>query len=314
MHNEGPLGLALRVAAALALLAGPLHAQTVDDALMLAKRELLTGNIYAHDTWDTYWEGTLKRQNGNIGEITTSTNVWYANYGLTDRLNVLGTVPYVWTKASQGVLHGSQGFQDVALSAKYRVFEASRSGVGTLRGFAVGSAGVPMTNYNNELLPLSIGTRSKQVSARGTLNYQSEPGWFVNGTAAYNWRADAQLDRPYFYTNDEFVMSDTVDMPNTTDYMMSGGMMTRRLMVAGFYSQMVTLGGGDIRRQDMPFLSNRMNTSRAGAMGMVPMPFHPSLQVQFAFARTLTGRNVGQSTTMTLGLLYRFNRRVTTTS
>ena len=62
--------------------------------------------------------------------ITTSTNVWYANYGLTDRLNVLGTVPYVWTTASQGVLHGSQGFQDVALSAKYRVFQASRSGLG----------------------------------------------------------------------------------------------------------------------------------------------------------------------------------------
>ena len=110
MRKEVSLGQALRVAATLALLAAPLHAQTVDDALMLAKRELLTGNVYAHDTWDTYWEGTLKRQNGNIGEITTNTNVWYANYGLTDRLNVLGTVPYVWTRASQGVLHGSQGF------------------------------------------------------------------------------------------------------------------------------------------------------------------------------------------------------------
>ena len=312
MYIEWSFARALRVAAALAVLAGPLHAQTIDDGLMLAKRELLTGNVFTHDTWDTYWEGTLKRQNGNIGEIRTRTNVWYANYGVSDRFNVIGFVPYVWTRPSQGVLHGSQGFQDLALAAKYRVFEASRSGFGTLRGFAVGSAGIPMTDYNIELLPLSIGTRSKQVSARGTLNYQSEPGWFVNGTAAYNWRSDTELDRPYFYTDGAFTMSPTVDMPNTTDYMLSSGLMTRRLMVAGFYSQMVTLGGGDIRRQDMPFLSNRMNMSRAGAMGMVPMPFHPSLQVQFAFARTLTGRNVGESTTMTLGILYRFNRRVTT--
>jgi hypothetical protein len=294
-----------------ALLAGPLHAQTVDDGLMMAKGELLTGNLYTYDTWDTYWEGTLKRQNGNIGEITTRTNVWYANYGVTDRLNVIGAVPYIWTKPSGGVLHGDHGFQDLSLGAKYRVFEASRPGFGTLRGFAVGSAGLPMTDYNIELLPVSIGMRSKQASARGTVNYQSEPGWFVNGTVAYNWRSDTELDRPYFYTNGEFTMSSTVDMPNTTDQMVSAGLMTRRLMVAGFYARMVTLGGGDIRRQDMPFLSNRMNANRAGAMGMVPLPFLPSLQVQFAYARTLEGRNVGQSTTMTAGLLYRFNRRVT---
>ena len=55
----------------LLLVLGPrpstLHAQTVDDGLMMAKRELLTGNVYTHDSWDKYWEGTLKRQNGNIG-------------------------------------------------------------------------------------------------------------------------------------------------------------------------------------------------------------------------------------------------------
>ena len=174
----------LAAAAAGVLLAGPLHAQTVDDALMVGKRELLTGNVYTYDTWDTYWEGTLKRQNGNIGEITTRTNVWYANYGDTDRLNVIGAVPYIWTKPSGGVLHGSQGFQDLAVAAKYRLFQVSAPGRGSVRAFAVGSAGLPLTDYNNELLPLSIGTRSKQVSARGTLTYQPGSSWFVGGTAA----------------------------------------------------------------------------------------------------------------------------------
>src|SRR5262249_20508188 len=95
MHIHALLQRAGRVAAALALLAGPLHAQTVDDGLMMAKHELLTGNVYTFDTWDTYWEGTLQRQNGNIGTITTRTNVWTANYGLTDRLNIIGGVPYI---------------------------------------------------------------------------------------------------------------------------------------------------------------------------------------------------------------------------
>ena len=44
-----------------AALVAPVHAQTIDDGIMLAKHELLTGNYYSHDSWDEYWEGALKR-------------------------------------------------------------------------------------------------------------------------------------------------------------------------------------------------------------------------------------------------------------
>lgn len=104
MHRR--LSCALRACVLLTLCAAPLRAQTIDDGVMLVKRELLTGNTYAYDRWDQYWEGALKRVNGNIGTITTQTNVWSANYGVTDRVNVIGMVPYVWSRASQGVLHG----------------------------------------------------------------------------------------------------------------------------------------------------------------------------------------------------------------
>src|SRR5262245_24768977 len=97
----------------------PVHAQTIEDGIMLGRSELQTGSLYAHASWDQYWEGALKRRNANIGTITTETNVWYADYGLTNRLNVMGMVPYVWTRASQGVLHGIQGFQDLTLAAKW---------------------------------------------------------------------------------------------------------------------------------------------------------------------------------------------------
>ena len=67
-------------------------------------------------------------------------------------------------------------------------------------------------------------------------------------------------------------MSDQVDMPNVFDYIASAGYMKRGLMAAVSFSQQRTLGGGDIRRQDMPFVSNRMNFSRVGAMVMYPIP------------------------------------------
>ena len=120
------------------------------------------------------------------------------------------------------------------------------------------------------------------------------------------------LDRPYYFTDDQFVMSDQVDMPNVFDYVVSAGYMKRGLMTAVSFSQQRTLGGGDIRRQDMPFVSNRMNFSKVGAHGDVPdseahAPGSSSSRTRY----TVDGRNVGQATTITTGLLYRFHGRPT---
>jgi hypothetical protein len=215
----------------------------------------------------------------------------------------------VWTRASQGVLHGINGFQDLTLAAKWSVLEKPMTSYGTLRTIFIVAAGIPMSDYNPELLPLSIGLGSTRVSWRGTVHYQSTPGWYVTGSTAYTMRSKVQLDRPYFYTNDEFVMGDRVDMPNTFDYAGSAGYMrSNGFMTSVTFSQMKTLGGGDIRRQDMPFVSNRMNSFRAGGMVMYPIPKLESLAVHFALAHTFDGRNVGEATTVTTGLQFTFNR------
>src|SRR4029450_10620624 len=73
----------------------PVWAQTIEDGVMMSKGQLFTGAVYTHDTWDEYWEGGLKRDNGNIGTLTTRSNAWFANYGITDRLNVIGHIPYI---------------------------------------------------------------------------------------------------------------------------------------------------------------------------------------------------------------------------
>jgi len=305
MLNNSRASRALCACLMLACVAGPVHAQTIDDGQMVRPRELLTGTVYSYGSWDEYWEGPLKRTNDNIGRITTRTTAWWTNYGVSERLNIIGQVPFVSTNASLGVLHGIQGFQDITLAAKYRFLEA-RAGDTTVRAFAVAAGGAPLTNYNPELLPLSIGLKSRQISARGTLNVETGPGWFGNVSGAHTWRSDVQLDRPYYFTNDQFVMSDQVDMPRAFDYVASAGLMRPRLMAAGFFSQQRTLGGGDIRRQDMPFVSNRMNFSKVGGMAMIPVI--AGLEVQGSVTYTLEGRNVGQATTVTGGLLYRFNR------
>ena len=88
-----------------------LRAQTIDDALMMAPRQLCTGFVYTHDSWDRYWEGSLERGNGNVGTVTTQSIGWMGTYGLNRRLNLIASLPWVTTKASAGTLSGMSGIQ-----------------------------------------------------------------------------------------------------------------------------------------------------------------------------------------------------------
>ncbi len=89
-------------------------AQTLTDGLMMPKKDLCTGFIYTHDKWDEYWEGELKRENENIGAVTTQTLMWMGTHGITDKINVIAMLPYVKTEASQGTLSGMEGVQDLS--------------------------------------------------------------------------------------------------------------------------------------------------------------------------------------------------------
>ena len=151
----------------------PAAAQTIDDALMMPKRTLSTGVLYAHESWDQYWEGTLKRTNGNIGTLTTQSLTSMVGYGITDRLGLIATLPYIWTRASQGVLNDMSGFQDLTLAAKFRLLTSGPTSRGAFSAFIVGTAAVPVSDYTPDFHPLSIGTGGGRTSARLTLNLQS---------------------------------------------------------------------------------------------------------------------------------------------
>jgi len=289
-----------RVLLLVTLSAAPLGAQTIDDGLLMPRRTLGTGVVYAHDSWSQYWEGTLKRDNANIGTLTTQSVTWMAGYGVTDRLSVIAMLPYVRTSASQGPLHGMDGVQDITLAIKYQLLATPLTDRGTLRAMVVAVAGIPASNYVPDFLPLSIGLASRQFSGRLTLNFQAHQGWFLNGSAAHTWRTKVTLDRPAYYTNGQLYLSNEVAMPDVFDYTVTAGYERGRLCVPISLSQQRTLGGGDIRRQDMPFVSNRMDFVKVGGLVMYR-------GVRLGMSRVVNGRNVGQATTFTGGFLYAFS-------
>lgn len=285
------------------------QAQTLDDGVLLPRRTLGAGVVYSHERWSEYWEGSLKRVNGNIGTVTTQSVAWVAGYGVTDRLSVMAVLPYVWTDASQGPLHGMSGVQDVTLAAKYQLLATPLTDRGTLRALVVGAAGIPASNYVPDFLPLSIGLASRRFSGRFTLNFQDHQGWFLNGSAAYTWRSNVKLDRPAYFTNGQLFLTDEVAMPDVIEYAVTAGYQRGRLCIPISLSQQRTLGGGDIRRQDMPFVSNRMDFVKLDGLVMysLPAPRGGELGIRIGTSRIVSGRNIGQATAVTGGLFYTFH-------
>jgi hypothetical protein len=315
-HTRRPAARASLIARALSLatlfavsLLAPraARAQTLEDAELLQPRQAAVTVMYGHDAWDQYWEGSLKRTNGNIGTITTSSITSTVGYGVNSRLTLFASLPYVSTEASQGVLHGMQGRQDFTFMAKYRVANPLIAGRARLKLLAVGAAGIPTSDYTPDFLPMSIGLHSKSLTARAAAHLQDRTGWFIDGFGERMWRANVTLDRSSYYTNGQWIESNEVAMPDVAVYRATFGWQREAWCIPVGITAQRTLGGGDIRRQDMPFVSNRMNFTRVGAAVQYWLPRWRALSVRLEGNRALTGRNVGQSTTLSAGLLYVFH-------
>ncbi|MBS1935663.1 MAG: hypothetical protein JST96_16805, partial [Bacteroidetes bacterium] len=144
--------------------------QTDIDAIMMAKNNFCVGGMYGQSSWKNYWEGTFKRNNQNLGTVSTKMVSLMGTYGITSKLNVIVGAPYIWTHATAGTLHGMKGIQDLSLWLKWMPVE-QRLGSGTLSVYTIGGFSTPLTNYQADFLPLTIGLHSTTLSGRLMVDY-----------------------------------------------------------------------------------------------------------------------------------------------
>ncbi len=283
-----------------------LRAQTPTDALMMDNGQICFAALYTHATWDEYWEGTLKRSNGNIGTLTRQTIMPMFTLGLSDRINLIASLPWITSEPSGGQMKGVSGFQDLGIWLKATAFDLS-AGPGRLTLHPVVGFSVPTSNYLEDYSPFSIGLGCPDLSLRGILQYKLDMGLYIRGQAAYLVRGNAKIERDYYYTT-YGVYSDEVDMPDAINYGATLGiwMFNNSLNIEATYDGLNTQGGFDIRRQDAGFPSNNMDFTRAGGGFHYFIPFLQGLGVVVQYSTVLTGRNVGQTTAYTAGLTYQF--------
>jgi hypothetical protein len=278
-----------------------LHAQTDADGVMMAKNNFCTGVVYNYSSWKNYWEGTFKRDNANLGTVSTQMIGLSGNYGVSDKLNLLFGIPYVQTKASAGTLKGMKGIQDLSLMVKWMPLEVS-IGKGDFSVYGIAGISFPLTNYVADYLPLSIGLRSKNILGRIMADYQIG-SFFATASATYIFRDNISIDRTSYYTT-EMHYSNEVKMPDAFSENFRIGYRSHSLIAEAILDNWNTLGGFDIRKNDMPFPSNKMNITKAGVNIKYTLAQVPGLSFTGGGNIILAGRNVGQSFTEYAGIFY----------
>lgn len=291
----------LFIAAAMLMSTQQLCAQTEIDGIMMSKKNLCIGPMYSYSSWKDYWEGTRRRNNENLGTVSTQMFAIMGNYGITDKLNVLFGLPYVKTKASAGTLHGLKGIQDFSLWLKYMPLE-KKFGKAEFSAYVIGGISTPASNYAADFLPMSIGLRSTNLMLRGMLDFQMGD-IFATGSAMYVWRSNIKIDRSAYYTT-EMHLTNEVEMPNAASFNFRAGYRSDWLVAEAVVNNWTTLGGFDITRNNMPFPSNRMNMTSVGVNLKYVIKAVDGLSLTGGSNYVVKGRNVGQSTAFNGGIFY----------
>ncbi|WP_019990374.1 hypothetical protein [Rudanella lutea] len=281
-----------------ALLTGlPAWAQMPHDAIYMPKNSACIAGMYGQSTWNEYWEGSLKRENFNIGTHTTQSAMLMPAIGLSNRVNLILSLPYVWTKTSAGNLMGQRGFGDLSGWLKVRI--AEHKGL-SLHGVVGGS--LPASRYVPDFLPMSIGLGARTVTSRLLVNYtHPRTGLYLTAHGSYNWRSNIRVDRDSYYANERLHQTNEVQVPNGYDAAVRVGVLRQKWQTEVFAERMANLSGDDIRRNDMPFPTNNMQATTVGWYGKL-QPRHIGVNARIGYA--VAGRNMGQATSYTLGLLY----------
>ena len=230
----------LVIIVAFSVLAKFSFAQTDVDAIMMNKNQFCFGPMYSYSSWDHYWEGTLKRNNENLGTVSTKMFNIMGNWGITNNLNLMFSVPYVKTKATAGTLAGMKGIQDLSIYAKWRFLNANM-GKAKLKLFAIAGFSTPLDNYVVDFLPLSVGLGSTNGIFRFQADYQYKKFTVTASTASWE-RSNVKIDRTSYYDT-EMHYTNVVDMPNASQQQLRAGYRGKYLIAEAILNKWTTKGG-----------------------------------------------------------------------
>lgn len=236
---------------------------------------------YTGERYESFWLADTKTAIPNdSGVHTKSTSIWLA-YGITDRLTLIGNLPYIRASSPEGFGITEKAWQDFTLLGAYNLW----NGGSTIRSSIVGAAGMRTvaSNYVINNQPVNIGDGTADWLAR--LIYHLE--WrslYLSQQAGYDLRGGAA--------------------PNNVPYHTEVGWSLRGFTFSGYYSRIIARGGTDIGDPGFTFPSNGDEYARRGAK--VYYRFDDRIGAGITYFTTLNGRNTGDTSGLSAGVDYSF--------
>lgn len=276
-------------------------AQGLVDGFMKGQRKASLAVSYSQESFDTYYVGTTETRNPNLGTISTQSLNLYGTYGLGYDLDLIVAAPYVRTEASAGYWQKQEGFQDLSAALRWEAFDYK---IGTARLswlFAVGYS-FPFQNYVIDA-PVAIGHGARSLDGRTLLHFKAG-AFFLTGQFGYVRRGQVTLDRVANYYDPANLnpnSSSKVNVPDVTDAVIRGGFATKHFYVDGWVQRQTPYSKGTDIGPGIPFPTNAVGFTRAGASLYVPLLKKFGLNA--GYSTTLSGQNVGKATRFSGGVV-----------
>ncbi len=266
------------------------------DGFLKGQGNIVTAISFSHESFDRYYvgnQGTINRNLGTIG--TNSANLFVAG-GLTEYLDLVLTLPYISTSASEGFWSDQHDFQDIAVYLKGSLFKLTVPDQSQLQLLAAVGVTTPLTDYIADA-PVSIGNQSTQIETRLIGHFKSIKGIFVTSQFGYIKRNNITLDREF-----------EISVPDAWDYVLRTGGSYKKLYVDGWFQYQNSRSGTDIG-PGVPFPSNEIDYTRVGFTLYHPLPLMNHFGISLGAAFTLNGKNIGDSNRISGALIYEFSTK-----
>ena len=236
-------------------------------------------------------------------EVRVNSLNLYATYGLTDKIDVIASLPYIQSKGyangtaivdlntlrpTEGFTNSRQGLQDVTAILKFKSF-SREIGSSIIDLLGVVGVSTPVSDYQTNTgygYIIAIGNRATKYSALGVAHLKTSSGVFATAQVGYSLR--------------------TGEVPNALIGEAKLGYAGPKTYFEGSASFQESNGGTDISEQGFIgyFPSTRVNYIRIGASAYRPIA--NGFGLTLGASTYVAGRNIGKSTGYSAGVTYNF--------
>jgi hypothetical protein len=263
-------------------------AQTLVNGFMQGAGASVVAVSEFSERYDRYYVDRNQVTNPQLGEIHTQGVALYLSTGLTDWLDVVANVPYVWVRSNAGLFSGDAAFQDFSGGIKVRPIHTNILD-GQLSVVLAGIGTTPMQDYINDS-PVAIGHQASGIDGRAVVQYKANSGVFIEAQWGYLARGRVLVDRGF-----------DVDVPNNIEIVMKAGWGTSDWFADVWVQNQIAQSGTNIG-PGVAFPSNAQSFTRVG--GTLVYNLGSNLRIVGGGMATIFGRNVGHTLRSSVGIVY----------